>query len=134
MEFVLDFDQECSRVVIETRGIAALEGFVGYMKARTSDPRWRSGMDVLIDHTDLDTSPVDYAFIDALVDETERFADTLGSGRCAIVTGSGSSFGLARVFEALAEARVPTRYRVFRSRAEAEAWLGEGRSAAEPTD
>lgn len=123
MEFEIEFDTGSDIAIIRTRGIADPEGFNAYLAALVSDPRWHPGMSTLTDHTALDVGHVTAADVEALVDIHSRFAEAIGPGLSAIVAGSSLKFGLARMFEAHAEDRLPNRLRIFTTVDEALSWL-----------
>ncbi len=129
MEFEIAFAEDGSKVVITTCGRATIEGFRGYLQARTRDPRWRPEMDVLLDLSRLDVSKVDPAFVYDLVLERERLGESVGTGRTAVVAQQ-PTFGLVSMFEGLADGRVPVSYRVCKTREEAEAWLSASAARA----
>ena len=58
------------------------------------------------------------------------FAEAIGPGLYAIVTGSTLKFGLARMFEAHAAGQLAFRIRIFAAENEALEWLkSEGRKS-----
>lgn len=126
MEYEIVFDIDSELAIVRTSGAASLEGFSAYLQALVSDPRWRRGMDVLSDHTDLEASHVTAGDIEALVAIHVPYAHAIGPGLCAIVCGSSLKFGLARMFDAYAYDQLPFRSRVFATIEEAFAWLREG--------
>ncbi len=48
--------------------------------------------------------------------------------KCAILVNSDLGFGMARMFQTLADQRLNMEYRVFREKSEAVAWLTQGNS------
>jgi len=126
MEFEITFDADSDFAVVRTRGLASAEGFTAYLRALVSDPRWRPGMDVLSDHSELDAGHLAARDIEGLVSIHLPFAEAIGHGLCAVVAGSSLKFGLARMFEAHAEKQLPFRLRVFATAEEAYSWLGTG--------
>ena len=123
MEFEIVFDTDSGFAIVRTCGVASLESFSVYLRALVSDSRWRRGMDVLYDHTALEAGHLTAGDIKALVAIHFPFAHAIGPGRGAIVAGSSLKFGLARMFEAYADGRLPFRPRVFATVEEAVAWL-----------
>lgn len=79
----------------------------------------------LVDMRAVRTLDVTASTIWELAQLLARAAATANPQRVAIVASADFTFGMARMFEALAEsAGVDTTYRVFRDMAEARAWLG----------
>ncbi|MGA9762672.1 MAG: hypothetical protein WBQ14_09635 [Gaiellaceae bacterium] len=136
MEFEIEFDTGSDIATIRTRGVADAEGFNAYLTTLVSDPRWHPGMSTLTDHTALDAGHITAADVEKLVDVHSRFAEAIGHGLSAIVTGSSLKFGLARMFEAHAEERLPNRLRIFATADEALSWLraSEKEPESEPRD
>lgn len=135
VEFEISFESDPEIAIVKTRGRGELDGFREYLNALVSDERWRSGMDVLSSHRDLDVKDFAAADIEALVIVHGPFAEAIGPGLCAIVAGSSLKFGLARMFEAHSEGLLPFRVRVFSTEDEARRWLsdeggGNGSSSA----
>ncbi len=132
MEFEIDFDPERSLVALRTSGDAEFAGFEALLKALLDDPRWQPGMDVLADYSTLEMpAEAGDAFMVRIVAMHAPLAERLGSGRCAVVAGSPAKFGLARMFEQLAEPALEMRFHTVRSWAEGEAWLVEERAKDE---
>ena len=129
VDFEISFIDDEQIVVVKTSGRATLEGFDAYLDAMTSDPRWRTGMSILSDHSELDTSDLSQHDIENLVSHRLSETAVVGGGLCAIVAGTPLSFGLGRMFEAYAEDVLPLRIRVFATTDEALAWLREERAA-----
>jgi hypothetical protein len=125
MEFEITFSDDLLYVVVTTSGPAALEGFAAYLEALVSDPRWRPGRDVLSDQSRLDARSLTAAEIESILELHLRYAEAIGPGLSAIVTGSPLKFGLARMFEAQGQDALPFRMRIFATVEKAEAWLLE---------
>lgn len=129
MKFEISLAPGGNLMVIRTSGLATVEDLAASMRARVEDPRWRPDLDVLIDHSRLDTSSMDAQFVEDMIAAFEPYADAVGRGRIALVAPRSSTFGFARMFEVLAGGRLPRRYRSFRTLDEAEAWLGDDETA-----
>jgi hypothetical protein len=124
VEHRFDFD-EPGRVLITVWGEASIEGFHAYLGGFLDDPKWRPGMDSLVDLRALDFADLTAAQIRALVDAQARNKVKRGGGRAAIVVSQEVAYGLVRMYEAYADQQVALRPRVFRSYEEAHAWLDE---------
>jgi hypothetical protein len=97
------------------------DAFAGIMTS-TVDPKFRSGMDVVVD---LSTADQDFDFNDAnsMAVQISEVPD-LKFGRVAIVAPSALQFGIARMFGSLAEDRdIFADFRVFSNFSDARAWL-----------
>ncbi|MGZ4403214.1 MAG: hypothetical protein ACXVRI_10255 [Gaiellaceae bacterium] len=66
MNWTIEFGGDPAEVTIETFGVASREGFIRLNIELVSDPRWRPGMAVLVDHTALDSSLLTGTDIDAI--------------------------------------------------------------------
>ena len=129
MDFEISFIDDPQIAVIKTSGCATLEGFDAFLEAMLSDPRWRPGMSILGDHSELDMSGLSSQDIENLVSSRLLRADAIGTGRLAIVAGESLTFGFGRVAEAYAENVLPYRMNIFYTTDEALAWLREERAA-----
>jgi hypothetical protein len=109
-------------VVITTSGRASREGFFGFNLELVSDVRWRPGMSVLLDHSDLDTTSLTSADVEAVVELVVGLQERLGPVVCAIVAADPYSLGVAQVSVSHAEP-VGSRIRTFPARAAALEWL-----------
>ena len=84
----------------------------------------------LVDMREVRTLDVTSSAIWELTQLLVRADPSAKPARVAIVARADFTFGMARMFEALAEsAGVKTQYHVFRDMAEARAWLGLGPDA-----
>jgi hypothetical protein len=79
---------------------------------------------VLWDLTAADAGPLSAADMRWMVDLSRPFWQRMGRGKSAIVSPRDREYGMARMYQTLAQ-EAPRRLRVFRSAAEALAWLGE---------
>jgi hypothetical protein len=87
------------------------------------DRDFRPGLDALCDFSDTESTPT-LAQLRELIDMIEKNAEAIGRSRLAILTAKPITFGVARVFEALAEVEgAPIEVKVFFDRDEAWGWL-----------
>jgi hypothetical protein len=102
------------------------------MKALASDPQFRPGVDLIVDHTNVDVSALTGAEIERVADLRARFAGSVAA-RAAGVVGRGSPlrYGLGRMFKAYADSQPGTEIRMFETFDEAMAWL-RGNDSASP--
>jgi hypothetical protein len=122
VEFRIDFGGELQDVTITTWGRADLAGFERFNEALVSDPRYRPGMTILVDHSQLDASTLSPAEVEAVGNVVARLADRIGPSLVAIVSGDRVTFGQAGISVAHAP---PERIRVgvFYTLDEALGWL-----------
>jgi hypothetical protein len=122
VEYEIEFAGAPQDVTITTSGPASVEGLVGFVTDLVSNPRYRPGMSILVDHTALDARPLKAPDIQALADTVIRLDEQIGPSRVAIVVPNSLTFGFARMYEQSADA-AQVRSKVFYSRSEAIAWL-----------
>jgi len=120
------FDAGRTTVTIRAWGQASVEGFDAYLKELLAHPRWLPGMRVMVDLRDLDASHLTKGHVKEISDIHVPIGDRLGGGPCAIVVSDPLHFGLARMWEAYSDRRVPLRVRVFDSIEKAREWLSSG--------
>lgn len=123
MEFEIVFDTDSELALVRARDIMSLEDSAAFLQEFVSDPRWRRGMDILVDCTDVDASNITTGNIEVLVKNHFRVTDAIGPGRCAIATGSLLKYGLGRMFEAHAFQKLLLQTRIFTTVEEAFTWL-----------
>jgi len=123
MEFEIEW-VDPSLVICRTSGLASVEGYEAMMRELTSDARFRPGVDLIVDHTNVDVSSLTAADIEQVAGLRARFAGNV-AGRAAGVVGPGSPmrYGLGRMFEAYVDSRPGTNVTVFETVEEAIAWM-----------
>jgi hypothetical protein len=129
VDFEISFIDDGQIAVVKTSWQATLDGFAAYLEAMTSDPRWRTGMSVLSDHSELDTGGFSSQDIENLVKSRLSQTGVVGGGLCAIVARTPLNFGFGRVFMAYSEGVLPLRTHIFNTTDDALAWLREENSA-----
>jgi hypothetical protein len=112
---------------VTTWGTASIEGLDAWIQEGLSDPRYRPGMHVLIDHRQLDWSGLAAADINERVELFARDAVRLDSARAAIVMQSPVDFGMARMEQTYIdlEPLLGIAIRIFLSIEDAREWLRE---------
>jgi hypothetical protein len=98
---------------------------VGHFRELKVDPACSGHLDVLLDVSQADSLPAS-AQLGAVTTELAVVRARVQFGNCAIVATRDAMFGMMRMFEALA-ANYFEAIHVFRSSAEAEAWLASQR-------
>jgi hypothetical protein len=104
MEFEITWIDR-SLVICRTSGVASIEGYRAMMQALTSQPQFRPGVDLIVDHTSVDASALTAVEIEQVAGFRVHFTGTT-AGRVAGVIGLDSPmrYGLARIFSAYIEA------------------------------
>jgi len=132
MRWTIEFGGDPQDVTVTTSGEATPEGFARMNAEVVGDRRFRPGMVVLLDHTDLVVDELSSQDVSAIANDFVRHDAELGSSVVALVAPEPVQFGLARMSILLAEPATPA-IRAFYTRAEALEWLRqmrEDRSAA----
>ena len=132
MEFEIEW-LDPTLVVCRTSGLASVGGYEAMLRALASDPQLRPGVDLIVDHTNVDVSALTGAEIEQVADLRARFAGNV-VGRAAGVVGADSPlrYGLGRMFKAYSDVQPGTPIRVFATLEQAVAWLRGPDSAAKP--
>jgi hypothetical protein len=125
MEFEITWIDR-SLVICRTSGVASIEGYRAMMQALTSQPQFRPGVDLIVDHTSVDASALTAVEIEQVAGFRVHFTGTT-AGRVAGVIGLDSPmrYGLARIFSAYIEAGGGTEIELFETIDEAVAWVRE---------
>lgn len=112
---------------VTTWGTATLEGLDAWVQEGLSDPRYRSGMHVLIDHRRLDLSGLSAANVHERIELFARSVARLDTARAAVVMGSPVDFGIARMEQAYIAMHPDLQIEigVFLSVEDARQWLRE---------
>jgi hypothetical protein len=92
-----------------------------HLRTLKDDPACSGRLDVLLDVSDADSLPA-ATQLGAVATELAGVRAKVQFGNCAVVAPRNAMFGMMRMFEVLA-ARYFDAIQVFRSSAEAEAWL-----------
>jgi hypothetical protein len=123
MEYEIEW-VDPSLVICRTSGLASIEGYEAMMRALVSDPKFRPGIGLIVDHTNVDVSALTAADIEQVADLRARFAGNVAPRAAGIVgPGSPMRYGLGRMFEALVELQAGTDITLFETVEEAIAWL-----------
>ena len=127
-------DPEDARIT--TWGTATLEGLDAWVQEGLSDPRYRSGMHILVDHRQLDWSGLSPANVQERIELFARHAARLDSARAAVVMRSPVNFGIARMEQAYIElhSELKIEIGVFTSIEDARAWIRERKAADAGSD
>ncbi len=115
---------EHNLIILVHTGIIPDEEFLTFYKGLyQSDPSFTS-MDHLVDLREADSSPRSSDVLHKFADFMQPFFESLTTRpKVAVVAPRDLSFGLARMYEALADA-IPWDFTVFRNTDTALAWLG----------
>jgi hypothetical protein len=100
---------------------------IHHFRTLKDDPACSGRLDVLLDVSDADSLPA-ATQLGAVATELAVVRAKVQFGSCAVVATRDAMFGMMRMFEVLA-ARYFEAIHVFRSSAEAEAWLLARREA-----
>jgi hypothetical protein len=136
MEHEINWDSNPEDAYVSASGVTSVEAMKDCQQELTSDPRFRPGMRVLIDHRRVDWSratPEDVRnVIDMLVQSTARF----GATYCAMVMGKAVDFGVARMQQHYADvdSKLQIEFRVFSTIEAARSWLATLPAPASPAD
>ncbi|MDX6414867.1 MAG: hypothetical protein QOH23_2277 [Gaiellaceae bacterium] len=122
MRHSIEFGGDRRDVTVTTHGSATPEGFIQFNEELVDDPRFRPGMAILIDHSDLDVTPLTDVDIRAIAYCIVRLGERLGDSLAAVVAPSSLGHGLARASISFVR---PTALRLetFRSADDALDWL-----------
>lgn len=122
MEHTIEFGGELQAVTVTSSGRADRSGFLRFIDEIVSDPRFRRGMAMLIDHSALDASSLTRHDVQAIGELVGTLSDRVGTSPVAVVVPDTLLFGLTRMGEAHT-GPAQLRVGIFYSRDEAIAWL-----------
>ena len=122
MEFELTWVDQ-SLVICRTNGTASVEGYREMLQALISQPEFRPGVDLVVDHRSVDVS----ALTAVEIEQIAGFRVELGkaAGRSVGVAGLDSPlrYGLARMFGAYTHSRAGIEISWFETLDDALRWL-----------
>ena len=103
MEHGITWGGEVEDVYIRTSGAASLEGLSAFTEEILGDDRWRSGMRVIVDHRDLDWTPMGASALRQRADFLMMQRDRGGSPRVAVVVARAADYGVQRVMQGVTD-------------------------------
>lgn len=117
-------DAVARRVTATVHGTFETDDMTRAIDASVAHPSFRPGFGILSTHVRL-TEPLTPAQARLLVGHLERHADALAGCRWAVIADGDASYGMLRMVSALGDG-LPMKIDVFRTAAEAVAWLDGG--------
>ena len=131
MEHEISWGGDPEDASVTTRGEASLEGFYAWVQEGLSDPRYREGMSIIVDHHELDWSGISLQDVQARIELFKKDLQLLGRIRAAMVMRAAVDFGLARMYQAYVELQPELQIEigVFTSIEAARAWIRERKAA-----
>jgi len=127
MAYTYVIDREAGLVRITVTGRDTAADNERRIREIANDLAWSPGMDVLLDFTGATEVDVAPAEMEAIAMMQAGIDALIGDGSLAIVAGRDLIYGLSRMYETIAEAKVSIKIRVFRDLREGEEWLGTSR-------
>jgi len=130
MTHSISFAERNSIIVGKLTGLACLDGFRAYVTELLQPPYAGVPCPILSDLTELDARSISAVDIRKLVEFVGSNRDQIGPNRHAILVSQPLSFGLARMYELLAQESDPQPTNVFDNREKALHWLMRGEKVA----
>jgi len=123
MPLTYRIDPEAGLLFILGVGVITQPERLRTFHAWLNDPAFRPGLDAFCDFSDTESTPT-LAHLRELLGVIDKNAAAIGQSRLAILTSKPITFGVARVFEALAGVEgAPIQVKVFFDRDKAWQWL-----------
>jgi hypothetical protein len=126
MEFAIEFGGNVEDVTITLSGVATPSGFQAFIEARVLDTRFRTGMLILVDASQLDTSEMSAEMLQAAMEPLLEREWRQPPQAVAILAVDAPTFGDAVITRAHLGGS-NSRRSVFASRDEALRWLEQQR-------
>ena len=123
MEFAIEFGGSPQDLTITASGIADVTGYLRMYAALTADPRFRPGLKILVEQPELDMTNCSDADVEQIAASLAARDWNYPPRAVAVVVSPKSAEG-ARL-GTLHLGGTKSRRRLFESRDEAVAWLGE---------
>lgn len=125
MQYTIEFDIEKRYAIITTSGKATVEGFLELHHGRVNHPAWTGGMNLLLDHRQLDSTALSTMEVQRLAALGLQPGELSRPEKIATVVETDLGFGLTRMWEGYVESRGTTNHRIFRSLEAAKKWIEE---------
>ena len=125
MEYAITWGGDPEDVCFTTRGLGSLDDIAAMTRLAIADPRWRDGLNVLIDHTQSDWTAMTTEEQSALVQLLKELGPAFGQQRVAVVFRNSKDFRTGRMIGLPLDRKVPWLGHAFESLADARAWLRE---------
>lgn len=123
MDTTFEFHPEKGYVVMTTSGKAEVAGFIQSNHDMVAHPEWKPGMNLLLDHRQLNSNELGSEEVRKLASSGFVFKGLTRETRIATVVETRLGFGLMRMWEAYVENESPTHHRIFETPEEAAQWL-----------
>ncbi len=127
----IEIDPRGTAFTITTDGQGNVDGIIAFLDDIVAHPRWRPGLNILLDHRRLDIAPITVEGIDRVSGYFQTLSHKLGDGKISLVMNRDIDFGIARAWELVTREYVDMEIGVFRSIEEARRWLVPSQDAAD---
>ncbi len=118
--------------VVKTAGLGELAGFQAFIEAVLAHPEWRPGSRILVDHRNLDVAPFTFGAVLELADYCATRAQAIGSARIALLVSDDLGYGMNRMWTSLVYGKLDYSGNIFKTYAEAWAWLAGSAPGVKP--
>jgi hypothetical protein len=127
MEYTIHWvEDDVEDLRIETSGPIDIEGLHAAVEETLTDSRWRSGLRILVDHTQATWHSLDPELVRRRAELIIGQAERIGEQRIAFVVGNRTDFGIARLLYAFlgeGDDRIRFQAEPFTTLGAARAWL-----------
>ena len=103
MEYEITWGGDPEDASVTARGVATVDGLNAWVQEGLSDPRYRPGLRVLADYTQLDWSNLSPTDVHERIALYSKNAIKLGRARVAVAMRAPVDFGVARMEQAYVE-------------------------------
>lgn len=126
MPMAYRIDADAKLLSVACLGVITQDERMRTIQTWLKDPLYRPGLDTFFDLAGAESTP-DLAELREIVATIAERAPDIGTKKVAILTAKPITFGVARVFQALAEVEdTPLQIKVFTDRLAAWSWLRPG--------
>ncbi len=128
MEYRIDWGGSVEDVRFTTNGDADVDQLDAMVEEFLSDPRFREGLKILLDHRDCRWSALSADDVRRRAELQRAKSERIGHQQIAFVVGTSAEYGMGRMLGAYLDGQVSFTAHAFISIDEAQTWL-----ATEPT-
>ena len=130
MDYSVDYDPELDAVVMTTRNALTVDGMSKLVDELIVELRLRGAVNLLGNHSESSAVDLQTDDVRCISELASKISKVQQVKRFAVVLVADLDYGMGRMWQALSEGSVSFEIGIFRSLAEARAWLSDSGSSS----
>ena len=123
MAYYYEFDEKNGLVRVTVIGLDTYEDQKSRINEITSDPRWMTGYNILVDYRDTIKLDLSASQLEDLASLYDSLNGSKGNGSLAIVTSMNLIYSLSLIWKCMLEEMADQKIKIFQNMRDAERWL-----------